>query len=367
MELIYYYPSGSGAPSKVSTSLFSSLVNNDKLPFDIKVFPQNKKNIPQLKEKYEHINIVSFKEITSNSKNYIVHIPMSPLVYPNRKFMLQLTSLFKKHKVILNYHGNPKEELKIKILKNHDIKYLTYIPDYFISPYMMHSAQKIVLNSNLMLNSMKSQYRLKNAVVIPNAIDNTWFEKTDSCEITGEPSIFYHGRLSPEKGVDILIKAFSKAVNKSSKASKTKLYIAGDGPSGKDLQNLVMKYNLQNNIEFLGILNQYELKSYLSSVDAAIYPSVYDAFSLAILEAFSTANGPVYYSKNAGINDFVLLDGYKFNSFYPTIDEICIIIEDLVNEIDKKKIISQQKKFAKKYTWDKVAEQYIELYKTFII
>ena len=102
--------------------------------------------------------------------------------------------------------------------------------------------------------------------------------------------------------------------------------------------------------------------AYLSNVDAAIHPSRYDSFSLGILEALSAANCPVYFSKQAGIYDFVVRDGYGLNAFKPTVGNISKIIRDVIDENYDIQVVKQQKEFAKQYTWNKVSDQYIELY-----
>ena len=83
---------------------------------------------------------------------------------------------------------------------------------------------------------------------------------------------------------------------------------------------------------------------------------------MAILEALSSAECPVYLSKQAGIYDFIVRDGYSLNTFEPTIENISRVIKDILNKNNDKQIIKQQKKFTDKYTWDRIIEQYIKLY-----
>ena len=117
---------------------------------------------------------------------------------------------------------------------------------------------------------------------------------------------------------------------------------------------------------FVGYIGQKDIKTYLSNVDAAIYPSRFDSFSLAILEAFSSANCPVYFSKQAGIHDFVLRDEYNLNVFEPTVENISKIIKEIVEGNYDRQVVEQQKEFARRYAWHRVIDQYIELYKNFV-
>jgi len=101
-------------------------------------------------------------------------------------------------------------------------------------------------------------------------------------------------------------------------------------------------------------------------VDVAIYPSIYEPFSLAILEAFSSVNGPVYYSSHAGINDSVIRAGYSFNVFEPNVENITRIIKDIIEGNCDKEISRKQKEFARRYTHDNVVDHYIKIYNSMI-
>ncbi|MEA2007287.1 MAG: glycosyltransferase [Patescibacteria group bacterium] len=61
-----------------------------------------------------------------------------------------------------------------------------------------------------------------------------------------EEYILYLGRLSEEKGVDVLIQAFSKL------KTKQRLVVMGDGPLKKNLMDLVKKLKIAGRVDFLG-------------------------------------------------------------------------------------------------------------------
>jgi glycosyltransferase involved in cell wall biosynthesis len=214
----------------------------------------------------------------------------------------------------------------------------------------------------------KSTYGPINIEVIPNAIDASWLQPKESDIIENNKtkdgvSIFYHGRLAPEKGVDLLLKAFYNVINERSQIkSYVMLYIAGWGPQKRFLEKMCKDLGIDKNVIFLGHLEQSQIKSYLGSVDAAIYPSIHDAFNIAVLEAFSSVNGPVFYSCNIGINDFVKKAGNTFFTFTPSINELSDVIEFILDKKYDSTIHIKQKEFAEKFTWNKVAKNYIDIY-----
>jgi len=94
-----------------------------------------------------------------------------------------------------------------------------------------------------------------------------------------ENFFLYFGRLSEEKGINILISAFAKMPNE-------RLIILGEGPKKEELENKVALLNIKN-IEFLGYKNDEEIKRYILKSKATICPSIwYENQPMSILESF---------------------------------------------------------------------------------
>lgn len=111
--------------------------------------------------------------------------------------------------------------------------------------------------------------------------------------------IIYFGRLSKEKGVDVLIKAM-QAVN-----PKVKLKIVGTGPEEKGYKLLITNYKLQNRIEFVGYKSGKDLQDIIRSSMFVILPSVwYENLPMSILESFALGKAVVG-SNRGGIPELV--------------------------------------------------------------
>lgn len=107
----------------------------------------------------------------------------------------------------------------------------------------------------------------------------------------------YFGRLSKEKGVDILIKA-------ASENSHCKLKIVGDGPEKNNLIDLSKKLKT-NNIEFCGPLWGSELDKVLYGSRFTVVPSIWhENFPYVILQSFAMAK-PVIGSRVGGIPELI--------------------------------------------------------------
>ncbi|MEJ7736759.1 MAG: glycosyltransferase family 4 protein [Chitinophagaceae bacterium] len=108
------------------------------------------------------------------------------------------------------------------------------------------------------------------------------------------------GRLSPEKGVPLLLESFARMRDKT-------LFIIGDGP---EKPGLVSKYSRYTNISFLGHLSKDRVINMLKEAQALLFPSIwYEGLPFTILEAFSTAT-PVIAS-NLGAMAEIVQDGYN--------------------------------------------------------
>ncbi len=90
------------------------------------------------------------------------------------------------------------------------------------------------------------------------------------------------GRLSPEKGQDNLIKAFRQF---QQNFSNSKLYILGEGPLRKDLENLIAELELSDSVYLMGQLeNPFIL---MKKCDCFVLSSHYEGQPMVLLEAMT--------------------------------------------------------------------------------
>jgi glycosyltransferase involved in cell wall biosynthesis len=142
--------------------------------------------------------------------------------------------------------------------------------------------------------ALKARFPNSQVVVIPNAVaiasSSTTTEKPHTAEMSN-PSTSNHlpkrralavGRLSPEKGFDLLLKAWQQA---NPAAEAWELVIVGDGPSREQLEKLRSELGLQHEVHFAGwcqdVATQYR------TADLYISSSHYEAMSRSLLEALS--------------------------------------------------------------------------------
>lgn len=105
--------------------------------------------------------------------------------------------------------------------------------------------------------------------------------------------VLYFGRLSPEKGIDNMMKAFKKLKD-------IRFIIAGSGP----MEELAAQSS-GGNIEFVGFKSGDELKKLVAEARFSFYPSIcYENCPLSVLESMALGT-PVLASRIGGIPELI--------------------------------------------------------------
>jgi glycosyltransferase involved in cell wall biosynthesis len=129
----------------------------------------------------------------------------------------------------------------------------------------------------------------------PNSIDALPLMPAPAPE--ARPYAVYFGRLSPEKGLLTLLRAFEQA-------APARLKIAGTGPMEAELQQFIRDKGLDN-VELVGFLSGAQKSELLSRALFAVIPSEwYENFPVVALECFAAAK-PIVASRMGGLPSIV--------------------------------------------------------------
>lgn len=114
-------------------------------------------------------------------------------------------------------------------------------------------------------------------LVIPN-----FLRVMPQVSLAREPLIIAVGRLSAEKGFDLLLEAFARV---QAQFPLWRLCIIGDGPERRALPELAGRLSLQHRIEFVGQVSDVE--SWMARAAVLIHPSRREGFPNVVLEAMA--------------------------------------------------------------------------------
>lgn len=104
--------------------------------------------------------------------------------------------------------------------------------------------------------------------------------------LSNPPTCCYIGRLSPEKGVDVLLRALS-ALEEQGFEPMPFVRIVGDGPARAGLERLAGELGIERRLSFEGQLDRDRLSRRVADADFCIQPSRTEGFSKAWLDAFA--------------------------------------------------------------------------------
>jgi glycosyltransferase involved in cell wall biosynthesis len=158
-----------------------------------------------------------------------------------------------------------------------------------------------------------------------NILPNAYFGEVPGSLGMERKHILYAGRLSPEKGVDVLVQA-AKGLN-------AVVIIAGDGPEREHLQNQAKQIGVSN-VHFTGFLSPTELNPLYQAAHVTVIPSRwYENGPLVILESY--ANGtPVIGTRIGAIPEFVAEGKTGFLFGLNDAADLHKVLENCINQPD---------------------------------
>ena len=201
--------------------------------------------------------------------------------------------------------------------------------------------------------------------LIPNGVDLERFKEIEGKSqlrkelgIADKKTIIYTGRLSYEKGVDYLIRSFSKL----NWEANCQLIIIADGPERGNIIWLLDHYQLSKSVILIQEVD--DVVSYLNAADLFVLPSQYEGLSNSLLEAMACGL-PVISTRVGGSID-IIEDG--INGLLVDVDNeeqftkaILRVFNDSLLAISLGKNARQT--IVMQYDLDKISETYLELYK----
>ena len=214
----------------------------------------------------------------------------------------------------------------------------------------------------------------KKISVIYNGIDPRFFEKAPQEEIRKVKSkykirgkyLLFLSTIKPLNNLTRLITAFSQIkdeLNKSSKNPKEKysLVLAGkDGWLAGEIHQIAKNLGVKKDVIFTGYVPPEDLNSLFGGAELFVFPPIYEEFGAPILEAMADGT-PVIASNVSSIPEITngaakLIDPYDVEGMGKA------ILNLISNKSKQEKLIKKGLEQAKKFTWQKCAEQTLGVY-----
>lgn len=156
----------------------------------------------------------------------------------------------------------------------------TFVADWILQ---FVSTKIIAVSASVKESLIRHRIQSKKIEVILNGISLERYKDASPVPIrealslsSSEFLFLFVGRLIHQKGVDVLIKAFSKV-------SDGQLLIVGEGSLRKTLEDLALTCGVASRTHFLGVRS--DIPGLLRAADCFVFPSRYEGLPLALVEA----------------------------------------------------------------------------------
>jgi len=204
--------------------------------------------------------------------------------------------------------------------------------------------------------------------VIPNGIDPAKFQALPSPEemdrhypeLVGKKVLLFLGRIHQKKGLDILAKAFGQIAR-----NRKDLHLLIIGPDNDNyrsqVERLLESEGVLDRTTFTGMLTEREKLAGLSRADICPIPSYSDVRTIVALEAMA-CRLPVVITRQCHFPE--VAEARAGIVIEPNADQLADAINRLLDNPGLCKEMGEngRRLIMEKFTWDKIADQMIQLY-----
>ena len=230
---------------------------------------------------------------------------------------------------------------------------------------------KMIVPSQFLKNYYQAYLPDADIVIVDNGIDLDAYQSDCSSQLRSELNlttrdkvIFYAGRIVPDKGVLLLLKAFEKLVEEQ---SDLKLVVVGDhmevsksdkGAYQQEVRDVAAR--MQDKCLMLGSIPPEKMHLYYPLADLVVIPSQFkEPFCMVAIEAMG-AGKPVLVSTRGGMVEFVKSEETGYHLREPmTVDSIAQDIKDVLAREDLHRTAGQgQNQIFERYSWSSVTQSF---------
>ena len=242
-----------------------------------------------------------------------------------------------------------------------------YIND---SEWMLtYESSEVIVNSNYMKNEVQRLFGLPydKINVIPNGVNLQLFSNVNvdydfrrQYAMDNEKIILYVGRLVYEKGIQNLIAAMPKILDRY---HDSKLIICGRGGMIDDLREQVKYLGIDNKVYFAGYCDSKKMQKMYKCADVAVFPSTYEPFGIVAIESMLSGT-PTIVSDVGGLNEIIEHGVTGMKSYAGNANSIADSVLSLLFDPKLCANISQNaiKKVKENYNWFKITDSTYYVY-----
>lgn len=241
---------------------------------------------------------------------------------------------------------------------------LPFYKKYFLSR-VIKGADAITVLTDYYKKLISEKYDIKKSkiTVIPNG---TYFKAAKNRKKTLHSPIrlLFVGRLSVQKNVPLLLKAFSICIYQYK--MNILLRIAGDGEKREEIENLIKKLKLSRYVFMLGSVSPAQVQKLYNTSDVFILSSNSESFGTVVIEAMATGT-PVVATDIPAMRNIIK---HKVNGVLvkQNSDDMARVIYNLCKDSSlRERIVKNALIEVKRYNWETVTNKYEKVYRNIFL
>lgn len=212
-----------------------------------------------------------------------------------------------------------------------------------------------VVANSIPLQDFMQEQGYKDALCISNFIEEG--PRRANCSPRRRPLLFFHGRLHPQKGLDILIHALRHI--------DADAQIVGAGPLEAQLRQRALLSGVAHRIDFLGW--QKNAWSYLSQADVYVFPSRYEGTSNSLLEAMACGK-PIITTNAASVSWFLTHEKNALIVDADNAEQLARATNRLIREPELARRLGEnaRKLYLESFTEDAICNQWLAFFENIL-
>lgn len=234
--------------------------------------------------------------------------------------------------------------------------------------WLAYEARRVITCSDYMREQVHKIFELPPSKqdVIPNGVDLSDFGRPDGAEdfreqrvAPGEKMIFFAGRLEYEKGVQTVLDALPKVLERE----PVRFYVAGVGTHADELKAHAQRLGIDARVHFLGFVGDDELAMYYAAADLAVVPSLYEPFGMVALETMASGT-PCIAADTGGLRELVVHEatGLRFIPGDPTSLADMIARLTLDKRMAQRLTVDARRMLDEEFSWRSIARRTAGVY-----
>ncbi len=187
--------------------------------------------------------------------------------------------------------------------------------------------------------------------VIPNGVSADWFQGLQPGLSDDEIAFLFVGRLDPQKGVDVLLRALANV------PEHCLLRVVGTGPHEREYKKLAGELGLGSRVDFVGHCSPEEIRTQLRAAYALVLPSRAELFGIVLIEAMAMGV-PVIASRVGGIPEVVTHEETGLLVPREDVEALSAAMRRMLSDrILRNQLAKRSPGHAARFRWDRLVEE----------